>query len=64
MELSGKNDEAIHPTLTDSGICHVYNGNAMKQTYKTAEVTSGRNSISIMDGRYGERNNYDMMVLK
>ena len=32
-ELSGNEDE-FFPALTDNGICHVYNGNSLRNTYK------------------------------
>ena len=48
LDLSGRHNEAIYPAMTDSGICHVYNGNAMRSTY-VARRADTPNSGSLFD---------------
>ena len=39
MDLSGKHESLINPALTDMGLCSVYNGNALRNTFKRTERT-------------------------
>ena len=48
LDLSGRHNEAIYPAMTDEGICHVYNGNAMGLTYKAGRAEQ---AFSEMDER-------------
>ena len=32
--MSGKYDKDLHPSLTDAGLCNVYNGQPMKMMFK------------------------------
>ena len=39
MDLSLKHDSDIFASLTDAGVCHVYNGNPVAATFKTVGKT-------------------------
>ena len=37
VDLSGLHESDFHASLTDSGVCMVYNGNALKGTYRSSK---------------------------
>ncbi len=51
VDLSGQHNDRFHVGLTDEGICDVYNGNSMSETY--ASSTRVNDLVEVLDGRRG-----------